>query len=76
MKKIFFCEDCMFFNERKLFEEYDFSIFDDLKTKIASEERVLLNNKLAHIPHREEYNMRYKKMMDVIFAEGLKKILN
>ena len=61
-KKEFFCTDCMFLNERKLFCDYDMSIFDELKRKrfnTSSEE-------LSFIPIRQDYDFRYIKMLEVM----------
>lgn len=65
-KKEFFMQDCMFYNERKLYAEYDFSIFDDLKEKICTEDGIdLPTAKLANIPQREDYELRYAAMLNL-----------
>ncbi|HBM2975335.1 TPA: hypothetical protein LVL70_003758 [Klebsiella michiganensis] len=66
-KKNFFMQDCMFYNERKLYAEYDFSVFDDLKIKICTEDDIALpSEKLASIPQREDYEVRYAAMLKSI----------
>ncbi len=63
-KKDFFSTDCMFLNERKLFHDYDLSIFDELKIKkldMSPEEKELL-----YIPIRPDYDFRYKNMLEVM----------
>lgn len=63
-KKEFFCTDCMFLNERKLFHDYDLSIFDELKIKrfnMSSEEKELLST-----PDRSDYDLRYQNMLEVM----------
>lgn len=66
-KQEFFRQDCMFYNERKLFEEYDFSIFDALKLSVCcGDQLTALNEEITHIPQREEYSVRYEKMMEKI----------
>lgn len=66
-KRGFFCEDVMFYNERKLFDDYDLSIFDELKHEVATlEERKYLSSVINIIPERLPYDVRYKNMMDVI----------
>lgn len=63
-KRNLFCLDCMFVNERELFAEYDFSIFDELKFSIVSDnEKVMLEGELSRIPLREEYDIRYERMI-------------
>lgn len=65
-KEKFFRTDCMFLNERKLFQDYDLSIFDELKIKrfnIAPDDQELLS-----IPKRPDYYVRYT---DMIAAMGL-----
>lgn len=59
-KKEFFRTDSMFLNERKLFQDYDLSIFDELKIErfnIASDSKELLS-----IPERPDYDSRYTNM--------------
>ncbi|MBN3099460.1 hypothetical protein H4F38_17060 [Pectobacterium brasiliense] len=66
-KKNFFIQDCMFYNERALYAEYDFSIFDDLKEKICTEDGIVLpTDKLSNIPLREDYELRYAAMLKSI----------
>lgn len=66
-KKNFFMQDCMFYNERKLYAEYDFSVFDDLKIKICTEDDIALPfEKLGSIPQREDYEIRYAAMLKSI----------
>ncbi|KAB7700289.1 hypothetical protein GBN26_09445 [Plesiomonas shigelloides] len=60
----FFTTDCMFINERKLFQQYDLSIFDELKIKVCGMDRNDLE--LTSIPVREEYSSRYDKMLEVM----------
>lgn len=68
-KKKFLMQDCMFYNERKLYAEYDFSIFDDLKEKICIEDGIALPiAKLSNIPLREDYKLRYAAMLKSISA--------
>ncbi|GAA6130213.1 hypothetical protein NBRC116187_05730 [Halopseudomonas sabulinigri] len=65
-KEEFFRADCMFLNERKLFQDYDLSIFDELKIErlnIAPDDQELLS-----IPRRPDYDFRYTNM---IAAMGL-----
>jgi hypothetical protein len=63
-KKLFFEKDCMFINERKFYENYDFSIFDDLKVKVCNFNS---DNELLHkIPTRDDYKERYDGMLKVI----------
>jgi len=66
-KRNIFMEDCMFQNERKFYEVYDLSIFDDLRKKICLE----LNKtdelkKINFIPKREKYEDRYINMLKKI----------
>ena len=66
-KKKVFCEDCMFYNERKLFDEYDVSIFDDLKKKVVLErENEQLSKKISYIPQRTDYEVRLYNMINKI----------
>ncbi|EPC4056196.1 hypothetical protein ACRZPB_004596 [Vibrio parahaemolyticus] len=63
-KSRFFETDCMFLNERKLFKDYDFSIFDDLKVKelgLSADDE-----ELSFIPERPEYSARYEKMLEAM----------
>jgi hypothetical protein len=60
-KEEFFRTDCMFLNERKLFQDYDLSIFDELKVEklnIAPDDQELLS-----IPTRPAYDSRYANMI-------------
>lgn len=66
-KREFFCQDCMFINERKLFDNYDFSIFDEIKSDIVNE-KVMLNDNVSHIPLREDYDTRYERMICSMFG--------
>lgn len=66
-KEEFFRVDCMFLNERKLFQDYDFSIFDELKVKkfnIALDDQELLS-----IPTRPDYDTRYANMIRAMGRE-------
>ncbi|EPG6063589.1 hypothetical protein I5E90_10630 [Proteus mirabilis] len=69
-KRNFYMQDCMFYNERKLYEKYDFSIFDTLKEKICAEDDiVLLSEELSNIPQRDDYEVRYAAMLESIFGK-------
>lgn len=61
-KKDFFCTDCMFLNERKLFRDYDVSIFDELKIKKFN----MSPEELSFIPIRPDYEARYKNMLEAM----------
>lgn len=69
-KNDFFCTDCMFLNERKLFHDYDLSIFNELKIKrfnMSPED-----NELSSIPIRPSYDFRYQNMLEVMqLSNGL-----
>lgn len=69
-KSDFLCEDSMFINERKLFDTYDLSIFNDIKMSQASEEEKtkFLNEHAddSQLPKRAPYQERYNNMFSVI----------
>ena len=71
-KRNIFMKDCMFQNERKFYEAYDLSIFDDLRKDICLE----LNKtdeleKINFIPKREEYQDRYINMLKKIEKDSI-----
>ncbi|EGR0593940.1 hypothetical protein FG071_19190 [Vibrio cholerae] len=56
--------DCMFLNERSFFEDYDLSIFDDLKMNrfgLSDEDK-----EITFIPERADYSSRYEKMLEAM----------
>lgn len=67
-RRRFFCEDCMFINERKFLDLYDFSIFDDLKLKLIPNcEKELFSERLSKIPTRDNYSIRYDRMIKKMY---------
>ena len=67
VKRNIFMQDCMFNNERKFYEAYNLSIFDNLRKDIC----LKLNKtdeleKINFIPKREEYKVRYINMLKKI----------
>ena len=66
-KKKILLEDCMFINERKFYEPYDLSIFDDLRREFSLElnsENEL--NKISYIPKRKNFEDRHKNLLKFI----------
>lgn len=63
-KRSIFLNDCMFINERRFYEDYDLSIFDDLKMKVCCFETD--NPELHIVPTRDDYETRYKTMIEAI----------
>lgn len=66
-KKEILLDDCMFINERKFYEPYDLSIFDDLRKEFSLElnsEKEL--NKISYIPERENFEDRHKNLLKFI----------
>lgn len=58
-------EDCMFYDERSIFEQYDISIFEDLKKEISLRKKISYSSeRIEAIADRDPYSLRYKKMMD------------
>jgi len=64
VKRNIFIQDCMFNNERKFYETYDLSIFDNLRKDICLElNKTNELEKINFIPKREEYKVRYVNML-------------
>lgn len=63
-KEEFFRTDCMFLNEKKLFQDYDLSIFDELKAQRFNMPHEA--KELIYIPTRPDYDFRYKNMLEVM----------
>lgn len=64
-KRKVFEEDCMFNNERTFYKPYELSIFDNLRKTICEE--LSLDDeikKISYIPKRENYETRYKRMIE------------
>ena len=61
-KREFFLNDCMFINERKIFSQYDLSIFDELKLKYTDKNP----DAFLHIPTRPDYEERCENLRKAI----------
>ncbi|HDZ8963878.1 TPA: hypothetical protein RUX96_000794 [Aeromonas dhakensis] len=71
-KAEFFSTDCMFLNERKLLQDYDLSIFDELK--MAHCGLKCDNPELVSIPTRPDYDIRYQEMLQVMGIAAQSKV--
>ncbi|HDI3197224.1 TPA: hypothetical protein PMB05_003797, partial [Vibrio cholerae] len=58
-----FLNDCMFINERRFYQDYDLSLFNQLKSDITGNRVECFRR---DVPEREDYETRYNKMMKVI----------
>ncbi len=71
-------EDYYFFNERKFLQEYDFSLFDELRTELCSDLPESLKAhemaKISHIPKRKTFKERNNSMSCQTIRDRQKKI--
>ncbi|EPR5513913.1 TPA: hypothetical protein RQJ75_004426 [Vibrio vulnificus] len=58
-----FLNDCMFINERRFYQDYDLSLFNQLKSDITGNRVECFRR---DVPEREDYETRYNNMMKVI----------
>ncbi len=75
-KREVFLHDCTFFNEHRLYEQYDMVLLEDARRTLAQKKPELVHalrlDRTQYVPIRDGYNVRHQRMIAQMCAQPFK----